>query len=60
VMVDFILDNGKMIKWMDMVHFIILQGNWHTKANGQMDNFKEKECYLMKIQLTQKLSIMKN
>jgi len=37
-----ILDIGIIIKWMDMVHYIILMGELLIKGNGKMTRFMEK------------------
>ncbi len=44
-----ILDIGTIIKWMDMVLYIILMVELLIKANGKMIHYMVKEFYIIKI-----------
>lgn len=47
MMVDFIQDNGKIIKCMDMVNYIIKMDKLHMRVIGIMINFMDLVEYLM-------------
>lgn len=52
-----ILDIGTIIKWMDMVLFIILMVELPIKASGKMIHYMEKEFYIIKTLLKFKANI---
>ncbi len=47
MMVDFIQDNGKIIKCMDMVNYIIKMDKLHMRVIGIMINFMDLVEFLM-------------